>query len=85
MQRAVPLHELKTSSTSRSFHDQTHESIGHLQTLCMSVLLLKQWCLSLNGNASTHRSALEKRQRSSMKPPLQVMPYEMVTDALFLS
>ena len=37
--RAMPLHELQQVQLER-FMLMTHDSIGHLKTLCMSVLLL---------------------------------------------
>ena len=38
--RAMPLHELKKVQLQKCFMLMTHDSIGHLKTLCMSVLLL---------------------------------------------
>ena len=37
----------------------THDSIGHLKTLCMSIYRLAV-ALSLNGNTTAHRSVLKK-------------------------
>ena len=59
--RAIPLHKLKKSSTSRAFHAhdtwfyRSSENALH----CMSVY---RWAvaLSLNGDAAAHRSALKK-------------------------
>ena len=40
----------------------THDFIGHLKTLCMSVFHHRVVALSLNRNATTaHRSAFKKR------------------------
>ena len=53
----MPLHELKKVQ----LHElSAQDSIGRLQMLCMSVLLLSG-AVSLNGNAAAHRSALKKR------------------------
>ena len=38
--RAMPLHELKKVQLQEHFTPMTHDSIGHLKMLCMSVLLL---------------------------------------------
>ena len=40
MPRAMPLHELKKFQPQERFTLMTHDSIGHLKTLCMSILLL---------------------------------------------
>ena len=39
----------------------THDSIGHLENALHEHFITKQWHLSLNGNATAHRSAMKKR------------------------
>ena len=41
IQRAMPGHELKKFQLQEHFMLMTQDSIGHLKTLCMSVLLLR--------------------------------------------
>ena len=68
MPRAMLLHQLKNVQLQERSTVMTHDSLGHLKRLCMSVLLLR-WALvlNLNGNAVAHGFALKKRQpRSSM-------------------
>ena len=46
----------------------THNSIGHLNTLYMNVLISWAVALSLNGNATAHCSALIKCKHFSINP-----------------
>ena len=65
-QNAIPrvmlLHELKNVQLQECFKLLTHDSIGHLQTLCMSVLQLSDGVESerKNGNTAAHPSVLKK-------------------------
>ena len=57
--RAMLFHELKKVQLQERVTLMTQDSTGHLKTLCMSIFA-KQWCLSPNGRATAHRSALKK-------------------------
>ena len=58
--RVMPLHELKQVQLQERFRLMTHDSIGHLKMLCMSVLSLSGSVVCLNGNAAAQLATLDK-------------------------
>ena len=77
--RAISQHKLKKVQLQKRFTLLTQDSIGHLKTLCMSVLSLAV-AFESNENATAHRRAIKN---ASVRVWIQLQRYNSLSTALW--